>query len=77
MFSKPVFFKLWSTDIFMAKVHRSVLKLYNDTALCVDFGGKLFMGPGTCPPIIEKRPWIYNFLPPSAFEYFGSLTQYF
>jgi len=32
--------------------------------------------PGTCPPIIEKRPCIYNFLPPSP-KYFGLPTQYF
>src|SRR6218665_441903 len=28
----------------------------------VDFGGSL----STCPPIIEKRPCIYHFLPPFA-----------
>jgi len=29
------------------------------------------------PPIIEKRPCIYCFLPPSAPQYFGLPTQYF
>jgi len=33
--------------------------------------------PGTCPPIIEKRPCIYHFLPPFAPQYFGLTTQYF
>src|SRR6218665_2828811 len=30
------------------------------TGIGVDFGGS----PGTCPPIIEKRPCICHFLPP-------------
>ena len=36
----------------------------------VDFGGQ----PGHVPPIIEKRPCIYHFLPP---QYFGLPTKYF
>ena len=52
----------------------------------VDFGGQ----PGHMPPIIEKRPCIYHFLPPSAPnilvcppnilvcpQYFGLPSQYF
>ena len=39
----------------------------------VDFGGQ----PGHVPPIIEKRPCIHHFLPPSAPQYFGLPTQYF
>src|SRR6218665_3735448 len=38
----------------------------------VDLGGS----SGTCPPIIEKRPCIYHFIPPSP-QYFGLPTQYF
>ena len=41
----------------------------------VDLGGR--GSPGTCPPIIEKRPCIYHFLPPFALQYFDLQTQYF
>ena len=33
--------------------------------------------PGHVPPIIEKRPCIYQFLLPFAPQYFGLPTQYF
>src|SRR6218665_3530069 len=37
-----------------------------------------FLGqPGHVPPIIEKRPCIYHFLPPLIPQYFGLPTQYF
>ena len=38
---------------------------------------RLWSQPGHVPPIIEKRPCIYHFLPPSAPQYFGLPTQYF
>jgi len=44
-------------------------------SFCLDerlWGGS----PGTCPPIIEKRPCIYHFLPPFP-QYCGLLTQSF
>jgi len=51
-----------------------MLKVFGNIG--VDFGGG--GNPGTCPPIIEKRPCIYQFsLPPSAPQYFGFPTQYF
>jgi len=51
-----------------------IVKMSMDYGLIdVDFGGS----PGTCPPIIEKHPCIYHFLPPSAPQYIGFPTQYF
>jgi len=48
-------------------------EIHVPTNIGVDFGGC----PGMCPPIIEKFPCIYHFLPPSAPQYFGLPTQYF
>jgi len=46
--------------------------------LGLDHRRRLWGARARAPPIIEKRPCIYHFLPPSALtKYFGLSTQYF